>query len=216
MGTARTPAGTRIYMQSAIAAAQAVSSITAANPGVITYAGADPANGNYVALTDVYGMTELEDALVKVANVNTTANTFEAQSQNTTGYGTFTAGNMKVVTLGTEILDATGITLSGFDQQFAEFNLLRDRITRKLPTNVSSGSIELTMLWDPSAADAAALRVAADTAQKMAFKVLFPDGLEMLFFGYVGASGLPRIDNNAVITTTVSLSIATRPRYVLV
>lgn len=216
MGTARTPAGTRIYMQSAIAAKQAISGITKASPAVITYAGADPANGNYVALVDQFGMTEFEDALVKVSAVDTVGNTFAAEDQNSTGYGTFASGNMQVVTLATEIGDGTGFTINGFDQQFAEYNLLRDRITRKIPTNVSAGGIEIPMLWDPTDATAQAIRAAADSAAKLGFKVVFPDGLEMLFFGYIGSSGMPRVDNNnSVIMTNVSISMATRPRYVL-
>ncbi len=216
MGTARTPAGTRIYMQSAIAAKQAISGITKASPAVITYAGTDPANGNYVALVDQFGMTEFEDALVKVSAVDTVGNTFAAEDQNATGYGTFASGNMQVVTLATEIGDGTGFTINGFDQQFAEYNLLRDRITRKIPTNVSAGGIEIPMLWDPTDATAQAIRAAADSAAKLGFKVVFPDGLEMLFFGYIGSSGMPRVDNNnSVIMTNVSISMATRPRYVL-
>ncbi len=155
-------------------------------------------------------------ALVKVSAVDTVGNTFAAEDQNSTGYGTFASGNMQVVTLATEIGDGTGFTISGFDQQFAEYNLLRDRITRKIPTNVSAGSIEIPMLWDPTDATAQAIRTAADTAAKIGFKVVFPDGLEMLFFGYIGSSGMPRVDNNnAVIMTNVSISMATRPRYVL-
>ena len=216
MGTARTPAGTRIFMQSAISAKQAITAITKANPAVITYAGADMANGDYIALTDMFGMTEFEEAMVKAANVNTTANTFEAEDQNSTGYGTFATGNLQVVTMATELGDGTGFTINGFEQQFAEYNLLRDRITRKLPTTVSAGGIELPMLWDPTTAAAQAIVSAADSAARLGFKVLFPDGLEMIFFGYIGASGLPRTEgNNSVMTTSVSISMATRPRYVL-
>lgn len=215
MATARTPSGTRIFMQSAIGAAQVVSAITQANPGVVTYVGADPTNGDYVALTDVFGMVELESALVKVANVVALSDTFEMEDQNTTGYGAFTSGNMQVVTLGTELSDGTGLTISGFEQQFAEYNLLRDRLTRRVPTTLSAGNIEVPMLWDPSTAVAAALLAAADSATRLGFKVLFPDGLEMLFFGYIGSSGLPNINNNEVIQTTVNVSMDSRPRYVL-
>lgn len=216
MGTARTPAGTRIYMQSAINSKQTISGISKANPGVVTYAGTDPVNGNYAALVDMFGMTELEDALVKVSAVDSVANTFAMEDQNTTGYGTFASGNMQIVTLATEIGDGTGFTINGFEQQFAEYNLLRDRITRKVPTNVSAGGIEIPMLWDPTDATAQAIRTAADQAAKTAFKVAFPDGLEMLFFGYIGASGMPRVDNNnSIIMTNISISMATRPRYVL-
>ena len=161
-------------------------------------------------------MTEFEDALVKVGTVDSALNTFVAEDQDSSGYGTFATGNMKVVTMALEIGDGTGFTINGFDQQFAEYNLLRDRITRKIPTTVSAGGIDIPMLWDPTDATAKAIRVAADTSAKLGFKVVFPDGLEMLFFGYIGASGMPKVDNNnSIIMTNVSISMATRPRYVL-
>lgn len=216
MATVRTPAGTRIYMQSAIGSTQAISAISKASPPVITYAGADPSNGNYLALTSMQGMTEFEDALVKAANVSAGSNTVEAEDQNSSAYGTFTSGNMQVVTLGTEIQVATGFTLSGGEQQFAEYAFLWDKITRKFPTTISGSQFDLPCIWDPQDAGMIALREAADASAKRGFKVLFPDGLEMLFFGYVSAPGLPKADSiNAVMTTNVSIVVATTPRYIL-
>lgn len=216
MSTVRTPSGTRIFMQSAAGASQAVSGITKAAPPVLTYAGTDPSNGDYVALTDMFGMTEFEGAMVKVANVNGAGNTFEAEDQNSSAYGTFVSGNMKPLTLATEIGDGTGFSISGFEQQFAEYTLLRDKITRKVPTTVSGGSLEIPMLWDPTTASAIAIQTAADSAAKLGFKILFPDGLEMLFFGYIGASGMPKVGSaNEIMQTTISVTMATRPRYIL-
>lgn len=216
MGTARTPSGTRIFVQSAIGAPQSLSGISKANPAVVTYTGANPANGDYIALTDMFGMTEFQDAVVKVANVNGGGKTFETKNQNSSGYGTFVSGNMAGITFGLEIGDATGFSISGFEQQFAEYNLLRDRITRKVPTTVSGGTLEVPMLWDPASAMAQAVLTAADSAQRLAFKVLFPDGLEMLFYGYIGSSGMPKAgSNNEVMQASVSITMATRPRYIL-
>jgi hypothetical protein len=215
MPTVRTPAGTRIYIQSAIAAAQTVSAVSKANPAVVTYSGADPSNDNYVALTSMVGMTEFEDALVKVAAVNTTANTFEATDQDSTAYGTFTSGSMQVVTLATELQVATGFSINGGEQQFAEYTLLWDRIQRKFPTTKSGLNIELPMIWDPNDAGSQALLAAADASAKRGFKILFPDGLEMLFFGYVGASGLPAAqDANSIMQTNATIVTASRVRYV--
>ena len=217
MGTARTPAGTRIFMQSADAGAkQAITAISTADPAVITYAGADPANATYMAMVDLFGMTEFEDALVKVSAVNTVANTFEAEDQSSVGYGAFVSGNIQPIIMALEMSDATGFSISGFEQQFASYGLLRDRITRQRPTVVSPGTVTIPHLWDPTTAATKAIIAAADTAKKLGFKILFPDGLEVLFFGYIGASGLPTVqDINTVMETQITVSIASRPRYVL-
>lgn len=60
-----------------LSAAQNITGITQANPGVLTYSGADPANGSWVYLTGILGMTQLNGRYVKVTDVNTGANTFE-------------------------------------------------------------------------------------------------------------------------------------------
>lgn len=54
-----------------------ITGITRANPGVLTYVGADPSDGQWEFLSGIVGMTELNGRYVKVANVNAGANTFE-------------------------------------------------------------------------------------------------------------------------------------------
>ena len=216
MATPRTPAGIRIYMQSAIGSPQVVSAISKADPAVVTYVGADPSNGNYIALSEMQGMTEFNDALVKVANVSAGSNTFETEDQNSTGYGTFVSGNMAVVTLATELQIATGFTMSGGEQQFAEYGLLWDTVQRKFPTTQSGSQIDIPCIWDPEDTGLIAVRQAADTKTKTAFKVVTADGLEILFYGYIGASGLPKADSiNSIMTTNVTITLATKPRFIV-
>lgn len=74
-----------------------VSNVTKANPGVLTYVGADPSNGDWMYVKDVAGMTEINGRYVKVTNINVGAKTFELYDTdgnpiNTTGFGTY-SGN---------------------------------------------------------------------------------------------------------------------------
>ncbi len=71
-----------------------ITNITNANPGVLTYTGTDPANGEWFYVTGVEGMTEINNRYVQVSNVNAGANTFELKDWfgnaiNTTGYGAY-------------------------------------------------------------------------------------------------------------------------------
>lgn len=71
-----------------------ITNITQANPGVLTYTGTDPANGEWFYVTGVEGMTEINNRYVRVSNVDTGANTFEltdwyGNAINTTGYGAY-------------------------------------------------------------------------------------------------------------------------------
>lgn len=69
---------------------QAVSGITKANPAVVGYAGGDNfVNGDKVFIRDVVGMTQVNDLVFTVANVNTAANTFELSGINSTSYSTY-------------------------------------------------------------------------------------------------------------------------------
>jgi len=74
-----------------------ITAITQASVGVLTYTGADPVNGDWMFLSGIGGMTQLNGRYVKVANVNGGANTFELKDLNgvninTMAYGAYTSG----------------------------------------------------------------------------------------------------------------------------
>lgn len=74
-------------------AVQSITNITQANPGVVTYSGADTfANGDEIFIDNVVGMTEVNGNYYTVSNVNTGANTFELDSTDTTGFTAYTSG----------------------------------------------------------------------------------------------------------------------------
>lgn len=69
-----------------------ISNITKANPGVVTYTGADNiANGDLVYIYGVVGMTQVNGHLFTVAGLNTGANTFQLSGVDTTGYSNYTS-----------------------------------------------------------------------------------------------------------------------------
>ncbi len=92
--------------------AQNITGITQANPGVLTYAGADPANGDWMYVAGITaGPTELNGRFVIVANVG--ANTFELTDLNgasidTTALPAWSAGGTvgRVYTLVTPYTEA--------------------------------------------------------------------------------------------------------------
>jgi hypothetical protein len=75
-----------------------ITGISQASPGVLTYTGTDPANGDWMYLSGIAGMTELNSRFVKVASVNAGANTFVltdihgGANINTTGFTAYTSG----------------------------------------------------------------------------------------------------------------------------
>lgn len=78
--------------------AQAITGITQANPGVVTYGGADTyANGDSVEVSGVVGMTQVNGRRFTVAGVDTGANTFQLADEDgnlvdTSGYTAYSSG----------------------------------------------------------------------------------------------------------------------------
>lgn len=91
-----------------------ITGISQANPGVLTYTGSDPSNGDWMYLSSIGGMTQLNGRYVKVANVNGGANTFEltdihgGANINTTSYTAYTSGGTaaRVYTVTTPYVEA--------------------------------------------------------------------------------------------------------------
>lgn len=216
MPTPMVPQGTRIYIESTRGAAQALSSITKAEPPVLTYAGTDPTNGDYLILRDMLGMSEFEDAVIKAANVNSGSNTLEAKSQDSTAYGTFVSGNMYPVTYGTELTIATGFAASGGEAQYATYMYLWDRQERRKYTHNSAAGIDLPVIFDPTDANYQTLYNLSRTGGDLAVKFLFPNSVEWLTFGSFGGSGMPSAgDSRQVMTATFSINPSNKPFYVL-
>lgn len=92
-----------------------ITGVTAANPGVVTYVGADPVNGEEFAITGIAGALGrfLNNRNFKIANVDAALNTFELKymdgtSVNTTAMGAYTAGGTakRIYTITTPYLEA--------------------------------------------------------------------------------------------------------------
>lgn len=186
-------------------AAQVISGITKANPGVVTYVGDDPANGDYVILPDTAGMVELKNRVFRVANVNIGGNTFELEDENTTAYTTFVSGTMVPVATFQSMTTVQDITASGGDPEFADVTTIHDQIRRRVPTVFSPSSYQFGCIFDP--ADAAMARLVALTKSRTPEAIVFEfsDGAEFSFYAYAAASGAPTGSAQEVVKTNVSL-----------
>lgn len=73
-----------------------ITGISQASTAVVTYTDVDLesnlANGDQVLIIGVSGMTQVNDLVFTVANLNTGANTFELQGINSTGYTAYSSG----------------------------------------------------------------------------------------------------------------------------
>lgn len=105
-------------------AGQTITAISQANPGVLTYSGADNfATGDRCLLTGIVGMTELNNSVARVGTVNTGANTLQlltasGANQDTTGFGAYVSGG--TITKLVEVTASSYIEGILFDLQFAQ------------------------------------------------------------------------------------------------
>ena len=79
-----------VYAENCVKTVKTVTGVTKANPAVVTATAHGFANNDVVLFKSVGGMTQLNGHRYAIQNV--TANTFELQGINSTGYGTYTSG----------------------------------------------------------------------------------------------------------------------------
>lgn len=204
--TARIWSGVSVSVQSALGAAQAVSGITKANPGVVTYADADPSNGNYVLLANVQGMTQLKDRLFRVANVNSGGNTLELEGEDTTNYSTFSSGNLHVVTLGTSLTSAVDVSVSGGEFEEVDTTTIHDDL-RSVALGVASNIVlDFSCQWDPGDEALKAFVAASKLKASRAVMIAFADASRVLFYGRIGATLVPTGSAQQLVATNVRIT----------
>ncbi len=199
-----------VAMQSALATALTVTAISKASPGVLTYTGTDPSNGDYVKLT-IEGMHQVDGRVFRVANVNTGANTFELEGENTTDYDTFSSGTAEVITFGTTMATATGLTAAGGDFDFIDTTTIHDNVRKQVPGLASAATYTFENLWDPGDTALAAMKLASDNQAQRCIKITFANGKKVLFNGYVGCTLLPTGNAQDKVTTSVAITMFGRP-----
>lgn len=202
-----------VAMQSALAAAITINSISKASPGVVGYTGADPANGDYVFLT-VQGMHQLNDRVARVANVNAAGNTFELEGIDTTLFDTFTGGTFEVITFGTSITTATNISSNGGGFDFIDTTTIHGNSKTQMPGLPAAATYNMDHIWDVADAGQIAMKSASDAQAKRCFKFTFGTGGQiMVFAGYVGFDGAPGGSAQQLVTTQATITANGKPSY---
>lgn len=202
-----------VAMQSALAAAITINAISKASPGVVTYTGADPNNGDYVFLL-AQGMHQLNHRVARVANVNTVANTFELEGIDTTLFDTFASGTFEVITFGTSISTATTISSSGGGFDFIDTTTIHSNAKSQMPGLPGSPTYNMDHIWDPSDAGQIAMKSASDAQAIRAFKFTFGQGGAIaVFAGYVGFDGAPGGSAQQLVTTQAVITSQGKPTY---
>lgn len=200
-----------IDVQTALAAAVSITTVTKASPGVVTYGGAvHPANGDYIAVT-ANGMHQINDRILRIANVNTTAKTFELEGEDTTSYDTFINGSYQIVTFGASFNSVQTISPSGGDYEKADITTIHDSVRKNVPTIAAPLTLAMTNYFDLTDPGFVECNKAYKAKAKRAIRVRFGSGAKMVMMGYVGAAGVPTGQAQGVVQTPVSIEAQNLP-----
>lgn len=200
-----------IDVQTALAAAVSITAVTKASPGVVTYGGAvHPANGDYISIT-ANGMHQINDRILRIANVNTTAKTFELEGEDTTSYDTFINGSYQIVTFGASFNSVQTISPSGGDYEKADITTIHDSVRKNVPTIAAPLTLAMTNYFDLTDPGFVECNKAYKAKSKRAIRVRFGSGAKMVMMGYVGAAGVPTGQAQGVVQTPVSIEAQNLP-----
>lgn len=202
--------GVTIAIQSALAAADTITAITKANPGVASSTTHGMANGAYAKLT-VSGMSQVDGRVARVANQ--AANTWELEGIDTTLFDTFTSGTSEEVTFGTSLVTATTVNASGGDFDFIDVTTIHDNVKKQIPGVANPIKFDFENLWDTADAGLIALKSASDSSAQRCFKFTFNNGKIMVFTGYVGCTLLPTGGAQDVAKTSVTITMFGKPTF---
>ena len=203
----------QIDVETARASVQQITGITKASPAVVTYVGTDPANGDFIHLKDLVGMVELNDQVLRVANVNAGGNTLELEGVDSTLFQTFTAGSMQVLTFGVSMTTVQDVNSGGGDFQFADLTTIHDTLQKRIPTTASPFTMTLGCLFNPADGAHIELNKANDSKSVRAVKVRWASGHKASWLAYVGASGIPTGQAQGVVKTNVNFEGQGKPRF---
>lgn len=196
--------GVAVAMQSVIGAALTISAITKANPGVATSTAHGLANGDFVLLSGVQGMVQVNNRPFRVTGV--TANTFNLEGEDTTLYDTFVSGSAYKITFGTTFSTLLDCNVSGGEFAEIDTTTIHDNQATVVPGLPSALVITSNSIWDVSDPGLIAAKKASDLAAVRAFLFTFQNGQKYLINGYIGCTLSPGGSAQEKVTTPIKIT----------
>lgn len=216
MANAKKWSNVAVAMESARGAAQTITGITKADPGVVTTSGTLPTAGQIVYLL-VDGMTQLNEGAFRVSGPS--GSTFKLEDIDggeidATNFDTFTSGVFHVITLGTSITTAATVSPSGGEFDQIDITTIHDTQRKTMPGLPSAMSYAMEHIWDISNPGLQALNAAYKANLTKVISFTFgTNGPKMLFAGNVGAHLMPGGESQGKVTTSTVFTINGFPTY---
>lgn len=200
-----------VDVQSALGSEIDIVGISKTDPAVLTFHGTLPDDGAYVVLS-VRGMSQVDGRVFRVDNgASGSPDEFELEGLDATLFDDFESGTFQVITYGTTMRTATGLSASGGDFEFVDITTIHDNIRKQIPGVASPAVYTFESLWDVADTALIALNEASDNQDLRAVRFTFANGQIVVFNGYVGATLLPVGNAQDKVTTQVVVTMFGRP-----
>jgi hypothetical protein len=157
-------------------------------------------------------MTEINGRVFRISAAS--GSTFTLEGENTTNYGTFTAGTAQLVTFGTSLTTATSISSSGGGFETIDTTTIHDTQRSSIFGLPNETTYTLDNVWDVSDVGLLAMRNAYLSQADRAFRFTFGAGGQiMVFNGAVAANLLPGGQAQGLVTTPAAITLRGEPSY---
>lgn len=196
--------GVAVAMQSAIGTAVAITAISKASPGVVSASAHGFANGDYVLLSGLQGMAQVNNRILRVAA--SAAGTFALEGEDTTLNDTFISGNAQKLTFGTSFSTLLDCTVAGGDFSEIGTTTIHDNVATAKPGLPSALTISSNSIWDVSDPGLIAAKKASAVQAIRAFLITFQSGQKYLINGYIGCTLNPAGSAQEKVTTPIKIT----------
>lgn len=204
-----------VSVQTAATVAFAISSISKAAEGVVTFTGTAPsglADGAVVHIKEVNGMIELQDRAFIVKGFDADAKTFVLKGEDTSDYTDFSGtGSAVVVTLGASFRSIQDVSASGGDFEKADVTTIHGLLRKRRATVANPVTFSFTNLFD---LDDPGFKECVKAHRSKTNRVImfsFGTGPKILAVGAPAATGVPTGQAQGVVQTPVEIECQGMP-----
>lgn len=199
----KTVVGSSFFVSATIAATTAITDITNAAPPVFTDTGHGYSTNDEVLL--LVGWEDFNGSVARITVIG--ANSFSMTGYDSSSTDFYPAGSdtgtAAKITAWTQLGQILSITNSGGDPKFIDLNPYDLRRGKRLLTGTNASSMEMTLGWDRSRADQAALAAASQTQASRAFKYVLAGPSYCYGYGQVSV-GAPIFEDVIKIKVSVT------------
>jgi len=202
----------RLQIQTALATAKTITAISKASEAVITGTH-DYSIGDFVVISGVVGMTEINDRVVRVKSVSTTVS-FVAEGLDSTGYSTYISGGtcQKVSSFAT-FDNVTNLSLPDSPPTELDATTIHDDEKKVLYGLREFPKATFATLADPLAATSLEMAKAEDANTRRVFVITLISGYVGILNAFVsGGSGLDGA-GGGLATANVSLTLRNKTQW---